>query len=207
MQDAYRVCEIVSFGNGQDPETQLSILKPKLEALEIEHRQIACFVDLLASTQALMLYLVICLFNTSPDLRRTGEHYCHLLDLWTHDLWEQAPSELSHSFDPWQAWYFAESVRRSILISRIIRGVYASSKQGYHVHTLYTEALPFDPQTLLWDAQSAGDWATCTPSTRPQMLSYREYVNGYASGTLAPTGLFERLLLTACYGKENVESF
>ena len=206
MQEAYRVCEIVSQGKRQDVEAQSSLLKPILEELKKERARAASFDDLLASVQALMLYLVICLFSAIPDLRRTGEEYCYLLDLWTRSLREQAPAELSHTLSAWQAWYFAESVRRTIIISHMIRGVYATLKQGYHIHTLYVEALPFDPQTLLWDAQSATAWTKCTPPTRPQMLSYREYVNGYAIGKLAPTGLFERLLLTACYGKEKVEA-
>ena len=167
IQEAFYVCEIVSHNGGHDPETQLSILEPKLEELKLENDRTASFDDLLASVQALMLYLVICLFNNSPDLRRCGEQYCHLLDVWTRNLRDQAPAELSHSLSPWQAWYFAESVRRSILVSHMIRAVYATIKQGYHIHTLYVEALPFDPQTLLWDAQSASDWTTCTSSTHP----------------------------------------
>ncbi len=87
----------------------------------------------------------------------------------------------------------------------MIRGVYATIKQGYHAHTLYVETLPFDSHTLLWDSKSPTDWAKVCHSPRPNMVSYREYVNHYAAGTLVPTGLFERLLLVACYGKERVE--
>ncbi|OQU93651.1 Fungal Zn2-Cys6 binuclear cluster domain-containing protein, partial [Cladophialophora immunda] len=206
IQQAYNVCEIICHDDGQDAENQQSILQPKLEQLRLQQTSIASFDDLLASVQALILYLVVCLFNNSPDLRRTGEQFCPCLHSLTRRLCEQAPAELSHGLSPWRAWYYAESVRRSILISHMMRAVYATMKQGYYLHTLYVEALPFDPQTLRWDARSESDWVACTPSTHPQILSYREYADGYATGTLAPTGLFERLLLIACYGKERVDS-
>ena len=205
IQEAYRVCEVISHDRCQNQKTQLlSILKPKLEELKLGQGRIASFDDLLASTQALILYLAICLFNNSPDLRRIGEQYCQCLDSWTSNLCEQAPAELSHSLSPWQAWYCAESVRRSILISHMIRAVYTTMKQGYYIHTSYVEALPFDPRTLLWDAQSASKWIACAPSTRPKISSWREYADGYANGNLAPIGLFESMLLIACYGKEKV---
>lgn len=206
IQEAYRVCKTLARHNGQNTENHFSMLKPKLEELKAGHDRIASFDDMLASVQALMLYLVLCLFNENSDLRRTGEQYCQSLDLWTRSLCEQAPAELSHSLSPWRAWYYAESVRRSILISHMIRAVYATMKQGYYVHTLFVEALPFDSQTMLWDAQSASEWIACAPSTRPQILSYREYADGYATGTLKPNGLFERLLLAACYGRERIQS-
>lgn len=206
IQQAYNVCETICHDDGQDTGIQQSIVQAKLEELKLQQTSITSYDDLLASVQALLIYLAICLFNNNPDLRRTGEQYCPFLLSLSLKLCEQAPAELSHCLSPWRAWYYAESVRRSILISHMMRAVYTTMKHGYYIHTLYVEALPFDPQTLRWDAQSESDWRACTPSTHPQILSYREYADGYATGTLAPTGLFERLLLIACYGKETVDS-
>ena len=204
--EAYRVCESCSCDAEQTEDARLLVLKLKLQELAIVHQRICSFDDVLASVQALMLYMIICLFNDDPSIRHFGEQHRHLLHQWTRQQWLTAPSQAPSSLTPWQAWVLAESACRTILISHMIRGVYDSLKQGYHTHTLFLEALPFDPQTSLWEARSAEDWENGGPSRRPQMVSYREYVTHYTGGAETPNGLFEKLLLVACCGKENVES-
>ena len=205
-RDLYHICTALSDTEGKTNAAPVSLVEHNLAKLRSDHSKILSFEDLLTSVQALMMYLIISLFNESAHFRTLGERYIPLLDQWTRNLRDQAPGELPHSLSPWQAWFFAESVRRSILISHLIRGVYATIKQGYHLHTLYVETLPFDVQTSLWEAESASEWAELAPSSRPQMVSYREYATNYATATHAPTGTFERLLLSACYGKERIES-
>ena len=205
IKDANYVCEIYQSIADHQVTTVLPIIQLKLRELIEFHRTSCSFDDILVSVQALMLHLILCLFNDNASLRKMAEEHYALLGRWTHKLWQQVPSLISSSLNPWQAWLFAESVRRTILISHLIRGVYSSIKQGYHAHTLFVEALPFDSDTLLWDARSVEEWETLTPAASPHMVSYREYVTGYAIGTVHPIGVFESLLLVACYGKDNFE--
>lgn len=72
----------------------------------------------------------------------------------TFRLWQQAPAQVSASLTPRQAWLFAESVRRMILTSYLLRGTWSVYSHGYVLHTAFVEALPFDIRTSLWDTLS-----------------------------------------------------
>ena len=152
-----------------------------------------------------MLYLNILLFTGDSPRRRLAEPWLRLLGCWTCKLWEQAPNRLPASLSPWQAWLFAETVRRTILISYLIRGVYSEYKLGYCVHHLNVEALPFDGHTRLWEPKTATAWESLKPGLASSMVSLREYTNDYARGLTHPRGVFETLLLVSRHGRKAVE--
>jgi hypothetical protein len=100
---------------------------------------------------------------------------------------------------------FVETVRRTILISHLIRGVYSDVRLGYCLHQLSVNALPFDARTCLWEPQTATAWESLGPGRSAPMVSFREYTDDYASKLTQPCGMFETLLLVARHGREAVE--
>ena len=184
----------------------LLALEPRFDELTKKLSKSNSFEDLLASVQALILYLSICFFDSDPRLQRLGEPHYHTLGRYTRKLWDAAPRSIPGSMSPWQAWIIAESVRRSILVSYLVRRVYCATRIGNHVHTLFVESLPFDSRTSLWEAQSADAWGLLTSGSRPAMVSYREYVSEYTQGQVDPRRLFETLLVVASQGKKEVEA-
>ena len=178
------------------------IMQQKFDELIESHPTLHRFEDILASVQALMLYLSIRLFDGDTQQRRLAESYVHTLGQWARQLWKTAPSQTPGSLSPWQAWVFAESVRRSILVACLI---HSAIKRGYSEHTLFVEALPFDLHTTKWDAQSTMDWELIDPQPRSSMVSYREYVERFSDGQAKSVKEFETLLLIACYGKNDFE--
>lgn len=204
IKDTYAICRAYSLSIDNGEEFCFRILHQNLDELIKESPVSHSFSDLLASLQALILYLLICLFHKDPQQRRFAETHIVTLNQWTRRLWEQAPNEISQRLSAWEAWAFAESVRRSIIISYLVRGVYQIAKFGFHPHSMFVETLPFDRHTWLWDATSASVWSSLPRDPLHSIVSYREYTADFANQLINPTNLFESLLLVMRYGKEPI---
>ncbi|KAL6812843.1 hypothetical protein GGI42DRAFT_364237 [Trichoderma sp. SZMC 28013] len=201
IKDMYGVCRSYSFSIENNGTFCFQSLYKKVDELIKEYPTLCSFSDLLASFQSLILYLLICLFNKDSQQRRFAEARINILNQWTRDIWEQAPSEISDELSPWQAWAFAESVRRSIITSYLIRGVYFITRFGYHPHSMFVETLPFSRHTWLWDIPSGAEWTSLPPGFSRSIVSYHEYTNEFANHSIHPYNLFETLLLIIRFGK------
>lgn len=204
IKNAYAICRAYSLSLENGTDFYFGALHQKLDELIKEYPTIVSFSDLLASLQALLLYLLISIFHKDPRQRRFAETHIATLNQWTRRVWEQAPNEISQRLSAWEAWAYAESVRRSIIISYMVRGVYQIAKFGFHSHSMFVETLPFDRHTWLWDAASAKAWSSLPRDPLQPIISYREYVTDFANERIKPTSLFELLLLVVRYGKEPI---
>ena len=205
IQDAYTICGSYSLMTERTVDTIYRILEERLGGLVRNEQSDCSFENLLASVHALMLYLIILLFNSNVRERELAEPCMRTLARWTCKLWEQAPSQVPASLSPWQAWVFAETVRRTIIISHLIRGVYSEVKLGYCMHQLNVNALPFDSRTCLWEPKTVTAWESLGPASSPSMVSFREYTDDYAKRLTHPCGLFETLLVVARHGRKALE--
>lgn len=204
IKNAYAICRAYSSSIDNGADFCFGALHQKLNELIKESPASHSFSDLLASLQALLLYLLICIFHKDPQQRRFAETYIVTLNQWTRHVWEQAPSEISQNLGAWETWAFAESVRRSIIISYLVRGVYQIAKFGFHPRSMFVETLPFDRHTWLWDATSARAWSSLPRDPLHSIVSCREYVADFANLPIRPTSIFESLLLVMRYGKEPI---
>lgn len=205
IKDTYAICRSYSFSIDNNEEFCFRNLHQKVDELIEGYPASYSFSDLLASLQSLILYLLICLFDKDPQQRRFAEGHVSRLNQWTRRLWCLAPKEISPKLSPWQAWAFAESVRRSIIISYLVRGVYHMTKFGFHPHSMFVETLPFDRQTWLWDVPSATAWPSLQRDPSHSIVSYHEYTNEFANHLISPYNLFESLLLIMRFGKESFD--
>jgi hypothetical protein len=103
----------------------------------------------------------------------------------------------------WQAWLLAESVRRTILVSHILQTSYSLYKDGFSIHTLSSEALPFDMRNILWDSTAAETSELSCFAASPMLVSLGEYTRlwneGKITGNVSP---LENLILAVCKGEE-----
>ena len=83
----------------------------------------------------------------------------------------------------WPSWIFAESLRRTILMSHLLRGLYSYIKLGFCDHTASLAPLLFTAQAPQWDSRIQ----RVEQSPSPPVVSYYDLV-------------FEKLLLVACKG-------
>lgn len=159
---------------------------------------------LLTAIQALLLALMSLLFSgpTFPDAK--ARHLLQTLATWTQSLYDRLPQMLPLTLTPWQAWVFAESVRRTILMSHFLIVAYSSATTGTFLLNTFYVSLPFDGRTGLWDnVLDPGD----ETYEKTDIISYKEYTEEYKAGTKrlpADSTSFETLLTVACTGYETV---
>lgn len=161
------------------------------------------FEGLLSAMQALLLAEMALLF--APDAVSDDEAAVLLrtLSAWTKLLYSRVPQHLPASLTPWQAWTYAESVRRTILLAYMVVDTFAAARSGVFLHSVFLDALPFDSRTHLWEAETdPGRSLEGAP-----MISYKEFTEVWKSGMIrlpSCDNSFETLLLVGCCGFEKV---
>jgi hypothetical protein len=116
-------------------------------------------------------------------------------------LWEQAPIQLPSTLTRRQAWLLAESVRRTIIVSLMLRSAYSLNTRNYSVRTPFVDALPFDVCTSLWD-EDFNHLANQNFGQSDSMISLHEYSDAMERGSVHDINNFGALILAACKGKE-----
>jgi hypothetical protein len=127
--------------------------------------------DLLAALQALLLYQLMRLFDGDIRLRAAAEADEPTTIVWASALHTRAcaitvasdPLSLcnpvgTHPTFPgnWQAWLFSESMRRTVMTTFLLHGVYNYLKTGEECPTIL--GVHFTAQERLWNAQSEASW-------------------------------------------------
>ena len=107
------------------------------------------------------------------------------------------------TFSKTKAWLFAESVRRTMIVSHLIRWVHAVKTDGNFLHTPFIEALPFDLRTSLWDRISD---VSSDVNIGTKMVSYREYRDMWDEGQVHGATTFGTMMLVAFRGKAAVQA-
>lgn len=168
------------------------------------HRSDSLQTILLAS-QAMTMSAIILYLGTADhpapfdprDSFQRQRHFNQLGD-WTHRLWELAPWKLPDYLDQHSAWLFGESIRRTLLVSTILRDISSVLDTGSFIFTGFVSVLPFDSQTDVWD-EHAGSMSDVP---MPKLMSYRQLVDHFEGGkfSLSPPGPWIRLLLVVCRG-------
>lgn len=126
-------------------------------------------IEQLASTQALILYQIIRLFDGDIRQRADAERADTILNEWTQQLKPRMERINSASEDErgvavlteatsWQSWVFAESLRRTVLISFSVQGLYCFLKNRWDDSHHEINRLSFYAQKALWDAPSEYYW-------------------------------------------------
>ncbi|KAL4913078.1 hypothetical protein BDW62DRAFT_220883 [Aspergillus aurantiobrunneus] len=199
IRDIPTVCQLYA----QSDHTP--ILVPLLrQILASHHRRISNhtnFEDLLATAQAFLLAQCMLLATEDPSMPYSETTSTMLLALG-QKLWQQAPVQLPSTLSPRWAWLFAESVRRTIIFSFMLRGIYSLKKRNYSVRTPFVDSLPFDIRTALWVA--CGDAHIEAGSNPDSIVSLHQYSDMLEKGIVHGIPAFGGLVLAACRG-ETVE--
>ncbi|KAH8816511.1 hypothetical protein F5884DRAFT_226148 [Xylogone sp. PMI_703] len=171
IQDALSACALYTTKNRQNEAFVFGDISKKANALVNRVVPFHSPLELLASTQALILYQIIRLLDGDIRLRADAEACEHVLNSWseqlvgkirplkpralTNDSSAAAPRILSLS---WRDWAFEESVRRTALTSYMLQGIYSFFKVGFDTVTGKIYKLSFTAQSALWNAPSEFYW-------------------------------------------------
>lgn len=129
IQDAYCICSVYLSKTEANENMVYRIIDSKVNALLEPHSSWTYDVNL-ACVQALVLVLIIRLFDCNIKQRVLAEQLEVVLDLWTEQLRRRTVVELPPMWSAHHVWASVESARRTIMISFLLRGLYSLLKRG-----------------------------------------------------------------------------
>lgn len=134
----------------------------------------------LTAVQTLLMYLGTFLLSDQAGHIATTK-FLNTLSEWTQILLTSAETKMPRNVSPWQEWLFAESVRRTIIISYALSMTVVGFRYCYCSNRLFLEPLPFDKRAGLWMAKSPQVWiaAACAKTGEKvgeQLVSVHEFV-------------------------------
>ncbi|KAE8454262.1 hypothetical protein EG329_005187 [Mollisiaceae sp. DMI_Dod_QoI] len=223
IQDALSACALYCGKNSENELFVFGDISRKVRNLiDLQLPIMLSPIDLLASTQALLLYQIIRLFDGDIRQRADAESDETTLISWTEELLTRvlriSPTIESLTMDTltissWNDWIFKESCRRTILTSYMLQGVYSFLKVGYDKVTGKVNKLSFTCQAALWNAPTEFHWKEALKDKDHFQVIVGEWDTVMAG--VKPTDLEELgMMIMACYkgmeftcewlGKENL---
>ncbi|APA12007.1 hypothetical protein SS1G_05579 [Sclerotinia sclerotiorum 1980 UF-70] len=180
LQDAMSACALYCMKSVANQALVVGNLEHKCQQLIAStDALLASKTDLLAALQALLLYQMMRLFDGDIRLRAHAEADEPIAILWASQLSAltynaadttlAAPDSTDTSVvtigrkSDWQSWLLDESIRRTVITTFMLKGVYSFLKLGYDSPT--DLHICFTAQAALWNAQSAIGWRRAQEET------------------------------------------
>jgi hypothetical protein len=167
------------------------------------------FTEFLSAFHNLIAGLLAPILDAADQQLHIPGALLNLWPTWRQHLYAALPQTLDPGLSAWQAWYIAESARRSLLCVILVDGLLEVVEKGYCSYRPLVEALPFDARTGLWEADTEEQWLAALAShggVQSSLMSWSEFIE---SGNLAPRkehdGMLQRLLLVIHFGKAAAE--
>jgi hypothetical protein len=170
IQDILGICALYGQKNERNQALVFRTISLRAAQLLANYKpQGLSAMDHLAYVQALILYQIIRLFDGDIRQRADAERTNATLNQWTHHLKERMERINSPSDDgralpaltaatSWQNWIFAESLRRTVLASFSVQGLYCFLKNGWDDSHNDINPLSFYAQKALWNSSSEHCW-------------------------------------------------
>jgi hypothetical protein len=187
----------------KSPQTQalvFQILDRKVSAL-INHFNVPSWPidEGLLGVQALVVYQIIRLFDGSIRPRAAAEHDFMHLQAWTGNLQQTyQASQHACSSSPYKRWIYLESVRRTIMMSVLLQGLYGQLRDGACALVPLLAGLPMSMSASLWKMPEIQWWKSQGRENPFIILTYSEFVDEWNEGRVVDVDGFESMLLVAC---------
>ena len=204
LQDAFTVCAVYLTMTASNKSTVLRIIESKAADLFQRHRDSTTSIaDNLAYVQALILVRIVQIFDGDIRQRAFAEQNESVLDEHTKQLESRTEAQLfSSRSQNWSSWIFAESTRRTIIMSYISRALYESLKTGFCTAAAEMAPRMFTPQAAFWDLPLSNSLQNLGSFILPPVSSYYDFVRKSEKEDPTYAEPFERLLLIACKGED-----
>ena len=228
IQDILGICALYGQKTEQNQSIVFQTIRLKAAQLIAGYTpQGLSAIEQLAATQALVLYQIIRLFDGDIRLRAEAEREDAILNEWTQQLKprmqrvdpaskdEQALADLG-TVTTWESWVFAESLRRTVIASFSVHGLYCFLKNGWDDSHHEINCLTFYAQTALWDAPSEYYWQSAIKESNPlpvRVSNWDADTTAAKPSDLEGLGMMMRVLMKGvdecCHwaGSENLEKF
>jgi hypothetical protein len=175
LQDAYAACAIHSTKTPENEFVAFNIIEAKAnELLRSPSQHSWTPLDLLAAIQSLMIFQFIRLFDGDIRQRALAESAEPVLEAWTEQLKQRTVEERDFTTitaPSWRSWVFAESARRTIIMSMVLSGIYSLVKLGFCTMSDKVSELSFSGQRRLWEASSQLAWDRAKANFSPHWVN------------------------------------
>lgn len=200
IQDAFTVSASYYTKTAATEDTILRIVEAKTATLIRQNHQENTLEELLAAVQALLIFHIIQLFDGDVRQRSIAERNMDTLRAWTMQLQVRA-GELGPT-PTWQEWILAESIRRTIIISILIEGLYSVLKVGHCTIVRALSVLPFTSGAALWNLTTDASWLAQSHRLGSDTVLYGDFARAFENGrVLGKLDEFEKTLLAPCMGE------
>jgi hypothetical protein len=154
--------------------------------------------DNLLALQALILYQVIRLFDGDVRQRANAEQHLELLDSWTLHLHQNYSQVLTMpGKESYGHWVLVESIRRTTMVSVLLRSLYCVMEDGYCQLVPLMCTLPVSNTAQLWKAPET-EWGNQDLTDKGELLMYVEWARQWNAGNVNSIDEYENLLLVTC---------
>ncbi|EWZ28483.1 hypothetical protein FOZG_17795 [Fusarium oxysporum Fo47] len=138
-------------------ETAISLTPPSSHS--------AMNFDLLHAVQAMLIYQCMRLFSTGDIAQQTQAEldakslarWVDILQEQTQWSWDNFSSGTQLDF-VWKDWVQAESIRRTMIFSELLDGIYTFLRFGWYQPSARMANLGFTGQVAIWEARSPAEW-------------------------------------------------
>ncbi|KAF5868369.1 putative transcription factor cys6 protein [Botrytis fragariae] len=222
LHDAMSACALYCMRGAMNQALVFGNLELKCQQLIAStNALLVTKTELLAALQALLLYQIIRLFDGDIRLRAHAEADESVTISWAaqlnnmiyHEhqdvLFDLNSTEMSivttGSDSNWNSWLVNESIRRTVIATFMLNGVYNFLKLGYYVPTKSHQC--FTAQAALWGAQSAHDWTRAREETARLEIWVTRWDEKIANVKPADLEEFGVLVMTMLWGLEATQTW
>ncbi|KAL2065991.1 hypothetical protein VTL71DRAFT_2062 [Oculimacula yallundae] len=190
-QDLLGVCSFYLQRTPQNYAMVIRMMDAKLKKLAEATKCIVKLGQWLLNVQALIMYQIIRLFDGDAQQRRNAEKDMKSLSAWTETLQAESSEAVRTTVAPSCNWIMFESVRRTLMVSWLLRGIFRSITDGV------CDVVPLLARLLVSEDSEAWEG---TPSTveNQKLVTYPDYVTRWNLGQVKKVNLYEMILLRAC---------
>jgi hypothetical protein len=201
MQAAFGVCAAYACMN--DANKSMILRSLEAEAMELlSPAPEGTLLEALSWMQAMVLYQTIRLFHGELKQRNIAEQQESLIGAKGLQLLQRANVELRGEIPTMENWILAESIRRTVMVAFMLYAVYSIFKHGVCPEYPTLSILPISTKAALWNSPTAhlnyGSFA--------DTVKYREFTEMWLASPPRKLEPFEKMLLVACKGIEQVEA-
>jgi hypothetical protein len=108
---------------------------------------------------------------------------------------------------PWQHYLFAESIRRTILMSLMLRGIYSLLKKGWCGLSNAIQTVPWTAQKALWEAESGWRWRKAKEEKPLFQITNTEFEELWERGRVGDVDGMGLMMFVAFKGVDVVEEW
>lgn len=164
IQDAISGCSLYLAKNESNEAVVWEIISSMVAKL-LQAKSSWSVAEHLSCVQALVIFQIIRLFDGDVRARGDGEEAESVLEEWTDRLALRTgivveEQEVGQCLleKGWENWVFEESVKRTVIVSRMVTSMYSVLKKGYCTYVEKVTELSFTATKGLWDSSSAVHW-------------------------------------------------